>query len=49
MVMMFLLGGKQRALSEWKELAESSGLELIRTIPTDTNYTYLELSLPGRG
>jgi hypothetical protein len=48
MVMMFLLGGKQRALREWKDLAQSSGLELVRTISTETNYTYLELSLPGR-
>jgi hypothetical protein len=47
MVMMFLLGGRQRTLPEWRALAESSGLELVHTIPTETNYTYLELSLPG--
>jgi len=48
MVMMFLLGGKQRTVAEWQGLVESSGLELLGTIPTETNYTYLELSLPGR-
>ena len=47
-IMMFLLGGKQRTVAEWQGLVESSGLELLGTIPTETNYTYLELSLPGR-
>jgi C-methyltransferase len=47
MVMMFLLGGKQRSLEEWSELLAQAGLRRGRVIPTPTPYTILEASLPG--
>jgi hypothetical protein len=46
MVMMFLLGGRQRTVEEWTTLLEQNGLELRRTIPTSTAYTLLEATLP---
>jgi C-methyltransferase len=47
MVMMFLLGGKQRTIEEWSELLASAGLWRSRVIPTATPYTILEVSLQG--
>ena len=47
MVMMFLLGGKQRSLEEWTELLAVAGLQRRRVIPTPTPYSILEVSLPG--
>jgi hypothetical protein len=46
MVMMFLLGGRQRTVEEWGTLLEQNGLALRRTIPTSTAYTLLEATLP---
>jgi C-methyltransferase len=47
MVMMFLLGGKQRSLEEWSELLVKAGLQRRRVIPTQTPYTILEVSFQG--
>jgi hypothetical protein len=47
MVMMFLLGGKQRSLQEWDDLFSSAGLQRGRVIPTPTPYTILEVSVQG--
>ena len=47
MVMMFLLGGKQRSFEEWSELFALAGLTSGRVIPTSTPYTILEVSLHG--
>jgi C-methyltransferase len=47
MVMMFLLGGKQRSMEEWSELLAPAGLRLCRVIPTPTPYTILEVGLQG--
>jgi len=45
MVMMFLLGGKQRSLQEWGELFARAGLRSGRVTPTPTPYTILEVGL----
>jgi hypothetical protein len=45
MVMMFLLGGKQRTLEEWQRLLASAGLARCKVIPTPTHYTILEVGL----
>lgn len=42
MVMMFLLGGRQRSVADWTALLKVAGFEISRTIPTDTIYTCLE-------
>jgi hypothetical protein len=42
MVMMFLLGGKQRSLEEWSALLERSGLKRCNVIATPTPYTIIE-------
>jgi hypothetical protein len=47
MVMMFLLGGKQRSLEEWSELLARAGLRRGQVIPTSTPYTFIEALLPG--
>jgi C-methyltransferase len=43
MVMMFLLGGKQRSLGEWNQLLALAGLRRCRVIPTSSPHTILEV------
>jgi C-methyltransferase len=45
MVMMFLLGGKQRSMAGWGELLSLAGLKPGRVIPTPTPYTIIEVGL----
>ena len=47
MVMMFLLGGKQRSIDEWSDLLAAAGFQHCRVLPTATPYTILEVGLPG--
>ncbi|CEG56405.1 methyltransferase [Legionella fallonii] len=41
-VMMVLLGGRQRKLDDWRELIESTGFKLKNTYPTKGIYTVME-------
>jgi hypothetical protein len=45
MVMMFLLGGKQRSLEEWTQLLALAGLDRRQVVPTATPYTFIEAGL----
>lgn len=46
-VMMALLDGRQRLLSDWTHLAEQAGYTLERVIPTDSHFSLIELRLGG--
>jgi C-methyltransferase len=47
MVMMTLLGGKQRTIDEWREMLSSIGFRSCRVLTTPTPYTVLEVTLSG--
>jgi O-methyltransferase len=47
MVMMFLLGGRQRSMDEWSELLASAGLHRSQVLATPTPYTIIEVRLRG--
>lgn len=42
LLMMTLLGGRERSVAEWEGLLRKAGLELLRQIPTDSEFTICE-------
>jgi hypothetical protein len=45
LLMMTLLGGRERAVAEWEGLLRKADLELLRQIPTDSEFTICEAAL----
>lgn len=44
-LMMALLGGRERSIADWQGLLRAAGLQLLRQIPTDSEFTICEAAL----